>query len=223
MNFFWGIPDGGRRIVFRSLHQISSPSFAGGFNVKDLTAWNYSLLCKWIWQLYLPCASKWKSWVMNHVLKQDDFWLVKAKDHFSFSMIGILATRDHLISLAGSSQAAKLLIQSWTMNSKFSIQSSYGYFRNASAVGSWTVGLGHSSIIHSHKIIYSLAAQHHLATIDNLQRRGIPYANRCVLCLAHEENHTHLFFTCSLSSEIWQQLLTWMGISRTSSFLHEEL
>ncbi|XP_074314214.1 uncharacterized protein LOC141649423 [Silene latifolia] len=202
-NFFEGIPDGERRMVFKNWHQISSPSFAGGANVKDLTAWNYSLLCKWILKLSLPCSSKWKSWVM-YVLKQEDFWFVKAKDHFSFSMTSILTTRDHLISLAGSEQAAKLLIQSWIVNSKFNIQSAYGFFRNASAVGSWTAGLGHSSIIPSHKIICSLAAQHQLATVDNLQRRGISYANRCVLCLAHEENHAHLFFSCSVSSEIWQ-------------------
>ncbi|XP_074292993.1 uncharacterized protein LOC141619870 [Silene latifolia] len=176
-------------MVFKCWYQISSPTLAGGFNVKDLTAWNYSLICKWIWQLFLRGVT----------------------------------TRDHLINLAGSIQVTKLLFRGWTVNSKFSVQSAYGYFTNASTAGNWTAGLAQSSITPSHKIICSLAAQQQLATLDNLQRRDIPYTNRCVLCLTHGENHAHLFFICSVSSAIWQQLLTWMGISGVISSLQEEL
>ncbi|XP_074291200.1 uncharacterized protein LOC141617970 [Silene latifolia] len=94
-------------------------------------------------------------------LEPEDFWTVRAKDHFSFSMSGILATRDHLINLAG----------------------------NAPVAGSWTAGLAHSSIVPSHKIICSLAAQHQLAI---------------------EETHDHLFCSYPVSSVIWKQLLLWM-------------
>ncbi|XP_074293043.1 uncharacterized protein LOC141619939 [Silene latifolia] len=130
---------------------------------------------------------------------------------------------DHLLNLAGSVQSAKLLLNAWTVNSTFSFQSAYAFYRNAPAADNWTSGLAHSSIVPSHKIICSLAVQHQLATMDNIQRRGIPYVNRCALCLAQEETHAHLFFSYPVSSAIWQQLLLWMGISRVISSLQEEL
>ncbi|XP_074300180.1 uncharacterized protein LOC141631403 [Silene latifolia] len=168
----------------------------------------------WCSSLLLPHA------VVQHLnkIRWNFFWGIPDGE-----MRMVFKSWDHLLNLAGSVQAAKLYLNAWTVNPKFSVQSAYGFYRNAPAADNWTTGLAHSNIVPSHKIICSLAVQHQLATVDNLQRRGIPYANRCALCLAQEETHAHLFFTCPVSSAIWQQLLLWLRISRVISSLQKEL
>ncbi|XP_074298997.1 uncharacterized protein LOC141629992 [Silene latifolia] len=67
------------------------------------------------------------------------------------------------------------------------------------------------------------ASQQKLATVDNLQSRGFNMVNRCSLCEIALEDHAHLFFNCSFSKDVWQQLLQWMGMHRAGSCLLAEL
>ncbi|XP_074290985.1 uncharacterized protein LOC141617719 [Silene latifolia] len=104
-----------------------------------------------------------------------------------------------------------LLLESWAGGPKFSLGLAYGYLRNVSAVGDWTRSLMHNRIMPTHRIICSFAVQQHLATIDKLQTRGIPLANRCSLCQNGLESHDHLFFNCDYSAAVWDRLLQWIG------------
>ncbi|XP_074297317.1 uncharacterized protein LOC141628027 [Silene latifolia] len=99
----------------------------------------------------------------------------------------------------------------------------YSYLRGAVQVGPWAKALTHPRIVPSHRIICSLAAQGKLATVDNMQYRGFYMVNKCSLCEAALEDHGHLFFNCSFSQEIWQQLMNWMGVNRAGSCLFSEL
>ncbi|CAN1750331.1 hypothetical protein LINPERHAP1_LOCUS4017 [Linum perenne] len=45
-----------------------------------------------------------------------------------------------------------------------------------------------------------------VATLDNLQRKGLSLANRCVLCGSNSESVDHLFLRCVYSSEVWSLL-----------------
>ncbi|XP_074313924.1 uncharacterized protein LOC141649126 [Silene latifolia] len=71
--------------------------------------------------------------------------------------------------------------------------------------------------------LVSLTAQKKLATVDNIQHRGFYMMNRCSLCEAALEDHPHLFFNCSFSKDIWQQLMYWMGVNRHGLCLLSEL
>ncbi|CAN1273141.1 hypothetical protein LINPERPRIM_LOCUS14878, partial [Linum perenne] len=42
-----------------------------------------------------------------------------------------------------------------------------------------------------------------VATIDNLQKKGLVLVNRCALCVSDLESVDHLFTTCAFVSEIW--------------------
>ncbi|KAH9615986.1 hypothetical protein KSS87_003982 [Heliosperma pusillum] len=114
------------------------------------------------------------------------------KDHFPSSSKGILSTRDQWIASVGDVLAAKNLLLSWTKRYKIDLHKAYLHFRNAPAVGSWTKTIANPRIMSSHRIICSLAVQNQLATMDNLQKRRISTANRCVLCEISEETKSHL-------------------------------
>ncbi|CAN0904416.1 hypothetical protein LINGRAHAP2_LOCUS23081, partial [Linum grandiflorum] len=45
-----------------------------------------------------------------------------------------------------------------------------------------------------------------IATVDNLQRRGIPLVNRCVLCGCAAESVNHIFIKCKFSSKVWNKV-----------------
>ncbi|WMV07465.1 hypothetical protein MTR67_000850 [Solanum verrucosum] len=43
------------------------------------------------------------------------------------------------------------------------------------------------------------------------------------MCKAEPETHQHLFFACSVANVIWQRLLQWMSITRSSAGWTEEI
>ncbi|KAL8468555.1 hypothetical protein ACS0TY_031670 [Phlomoides rotata] len=53
-------------------------------------------------------------------------------------------------------------------------------------------------------------------TTDNLGRRWInfsPEELKCKFCKAQDESISHVFFTCQFSSQLWNKILSWLGIS----------
>ncbi|XP_074321293.1 uncharacterized protein LOC141657839 [Silene latifolia] len=210
-------------MVYKSWHHISSPWSSGGFNIKDLEAWNYSLLIKWLYSISASDQGLWSRWVQSYILKHEDIWHITSKAHFPSSFKSIVASRDRLVKLSGSISAAQHLLHSWMPGSKLNLQQVYGFFRNAPIAGSWTKGLLHSQIIPGHRIVFSMAVQNQLATIDNLKIRGMQFVNRCSLCEHDEESHDHLFFRYSYSASVWHQVLAWMGHLRLGLCLYDEL
>ncbi|XP_074301609.1 uncharacterized protein LOC141633011 [Silene latifolia] len=161
----------------------------------------------------------WAYWIQHYIFKESDIWYIQSKPYFPYSLKAILTARDTLISRAGRIFNAQTLLHSWSSAGKLSLHNAYLFLKNAPAAGPWT----NSRITPSHKIISSVAVQNQLATIDNLQRRGICYVNRCVLCENNLETCDHLFFHCPLSRAFSQAFLHWMDILRQGKALMEEL
>ncbi|XP_074283806.1 uncharacterized protein LOC141608342 [Silene latifolia] len=168
-------------------------------------------------------VGSWVSWHQAYILQHQSIWFVQSQDSFSSSLKGILTVRDRLVALAGSITNASSLINSWCSHGKFRVTAAYSYLRGTVLAGPWTKALTHPRIVPSHTIICSLAAQKKLATVDNMQHRGLYMVNRCSLCEVPLEDHAHFFFNCSFSKDIWQRLLHWMGINRAGSCLLAEL
>ncbi|XP_074265197.1 uncharacterized protein LOC141587618 [Silene latifolia] len=68
-----------------------------------------------------------------------------------------------------------------------------------------------------------MAMQRKLATIDQLNVRGLCMVNRCTLCKMDNECHKHLFFQCSYSTMIWRQILTWLNMQYRTVKLSKEM
>ncbi|CAN1338924.1 Putative ribonuclease H protein At1g65750 [Linum perenne] len=45
-----------------------------------------------------------------------------------------------------------------------------------------------------------------ITSVDNLQRRGMSLANRCVVCEQEEESVDHLFVNCQFALEVWDRV-----------------
>ncbi|CAN1279152.1 hypothetical protein LINPERPRIM_LOCUS16904, partial [Linum perenne] len=56
-----------------------------------------------------------------------------------------------------------------------------------------------------------LVFRNRIATIDNLQRRGFAFPNRCV-CELEAESADHIFIQCRFSSQVWSKLSSTLSI-----------
>ncbi|CAN0881830.1 Putative ribonuclease H protein At1g65750 [Linum grandiflorum] len=57
-----------------------------------------------------------------------------------------------------------------------------------------------------------LAFHKKFATVDNLQRRGLHLANRCVMCYSCSESVDHLLLQCDFSSSVWATVCSRLSI-----------
>ncbi|XP_074297055.1 uncharacterized protein LOC141627731 [Silene latifolia] len=80
-----------------------------------------------------------------------------------------------------------------------------------------------ASVIPKHAFVATLAAHHALATIENISKRGVSLPSRCVLCYDAAETNSHLFFECSFSKALMQQVLNWQGVCRRVLSIKHEL
>ena len=50
-------------------------------------------------------------------------------------------------------------------------------------------------------------------TLDRIQRRACPLANKCYLCLSKEESIDHILLHCELARSLWNLLFSLFGVS----------
>ena len=50
-------------------------------------------------------------------------------------------------------------------------------------------------------------------TLDRIQRRGCPLANKCYLCLSKEESIDHILLHCELTRSLWNLLFSLFRVS----------
>ncbi|XP_074288882.1 uncharacterized protein LOC141614029 [Silene latifolia] len=202
---------------YKSWNSICAPWDEGGFNVKELLSWNKALLSKWIWQLSTHRDILWDSWSRTYNLKGKSIWDGHALTCHGESWRDIIKVKDALIELAGSKAAALSMLNSCVSHGKFRVGRAYSLFRHCRPKLRWTTPLRSDSILPKHRICAIQAVQHQLATVDNINRRGLMLVNRCCLCMAAQESHRHLFFRCSFSQQVRRNMLAWLGVSGSSS------
>ncbi|XP_074278588.1 uncharacterized protein LOC141602180 [Silene latifolia] len=222
-NFLWNSEEGSRKLIMKSWVSCCVPHKEGGFNIKEVLAWNKCILGKWIWELEQGSDSIWFDWHSKYNIKSGSIWTAVLKPTHSESWRSILKVRDELLLHTGTIQNAKQFMASCVHQGRFQLNMLYDKFRHCLNTVSWAKVIWQRAVIPKHSVFLTLAMQKKLATIDQLNCRGIQLVNRCVLCKQDNENHKHLFFKCSFSKEVWHGILSWMKISGRTTSLNKEL
>ncbi|XP_074289508.1 uncharacterized protein LOC141614662 [Silene latifolia] len=174
------------------------------------------------------CAHKlvffaWQKWCQHYHLQGLDCWSVMPSQSTSTVWKAIFAARDDFVGQAGSIVDAKASLQEWSRTSKLQLYQVYAVFHGRHSNLQWAKPILDGVVMPRHAMLVRMAVQRGLATTDNLNRRGLHLVNRCYLCLAAAEDHPHLFFLCSFSRTVYQNILLWLGVTRRPFCLHQEL
>ncbi|KAL3628266.1 hypothetical protein CASFOL_027312 [Castilleja foliolosa] len=133
----------------------------------------------------------------------------------------ILAIRDKVILLEGSSYAAIERFSSWKEGNRLSSGKIYDYFRPKGTIVQWVKEVWNNFITPKHAFCLWLAIKGKLLTKDRLSFLSID--KHCVLCNRVDESATHLFFSCPFSMRVWECIRDWLGISRSMTTLASAL
>ncbi|XP_074315463.1 uncharacterized protein LOC141651662 [Silene latifolia] len=222
-NFLWNSVEGHIKLIWKSWISCCAPHQEGGFQIKEVLAWNMSVIYKWIWEIEKHSDNLWVTWNYEYNIKSGDFWRQEIKSFHSESWRNVLQVRDQLLQQFGTPAAAQQALHSCVKKRKLRMELIYEHFRVKYEKLRWPKAVWSRAVLPKHSLITVLAMQTTLATIDQLNIRGICLVNRCVLCKQATESHNHLFFRCPFSSSIWSILLHWMRIPGRTTNLKKEL
>ena len=133
-------------------------------------------------------------------MKGGCFWGYKNKHADSPLLKQIMSLRDEIIGAETTLERAAIRLNQWAPNEKFQSRLAYEFFRPRSAKLTWPKLVWHAAIIPRHSFILWLGLKDRLLTKDKL--RDYIEDQLCPLCSAQNEMLDHLFFYCTIGSQI---------------------
>ncbi|XP_074318501.1 uncharacterized protein LOC141655315 [Silene latifolia] len=222
-HFLWGTEERQRKLIMKSWSSCCKPHVEGGFNIKEISARNKCLLCKWIWAIETHADSSWVLWNHAYNIKHGSFWTMQIKSFHSESWKSILKVRDLLLEKTSGIDNARTLLSNCVAGGKLQLSLIYEQLRDHDNKISSVKTVWNRVALPKHSVLVVFAMQHKLATIVKLNHKGLHMVNRCILCKAANESHQHLFFNCQFVASIWHRLLQWMMLRGQTDSLKREL
>ncbi|XP_021836449.2 uncharacterized protein [Spinacia oleracea] len=213
--FLWIGAEGNSRKALIAWDQLCLPKICGGWNLKDLPLWNKLAVAKHCWDLSLKADKLWVKWIHTYYVKHNDFWTMPIPNGLSWSLKKIWQQRETLSSSGD--------LQKFVTAGKFKIQRMYNHLRHQGESVGWKRIFCNSHASPKSVFIVWLALQDRLATKERLRRWNVIADSVCCLCHSTDESRDHLFFDCSYSADIWNQVLQRSGIHRTAGTWNEEV
>ncbi|XP_020263008.1 uncharacterized protein LOC109838990 [Asparagus officinalis] len=211
-NFLWGKYDQSvKAVLMVSWEKVFLDRKKGGLGIFSASIWNLASAVKLLWHLHINKECLWIKWVNGTYLKNYNVWQVQAKRGDSWMWKQILKARDKAVELSGNVDNLKQMIKSTSSSSKIKIAEIHRALSPASNSVLWHNMVWGGLSYPKHSFICWLAVNNRLQTQDRLLRKGKVNANQCKLCTGVcLESRDHLFFECSFSKEVWNQIMDWL-------------
>lgn len=208
--FFWNFGDNKKKCPNIKWSTLCKPKKEGGIGIKEVLVWNKALMAKGILLMHSKRPCIWTTWVSAYYITDHDLWLIQVKKQDSTSWKQFIAIRDEIVQKTGNIHSAKKLVQEWC-NSKKQNKDIYNFFREHADIYKWHKITWEVLSVPKHAFILYLISLNALSTTDNMKKRGIQMASKCVMCDEDEENADHLFFKCKMTNKIWNCITTWLN------------
>jgi hypothetical protein len=198
--FLWGGSEDERKINWVKWEKICRPIEEGGLGIKNLRAFNISLLCKWDWKTRSESESLWYRALANRYGVSEGSIRRGANS-------SSLWWKDISLLDSGVSEAVNT----------FSVKETYKKIMS-DRVDSADMCLAKAwqkSIPTKVSCFVWQILQNRVATKDNLYRRGA-IDQRSIQCVGEcgaEETVSHLFFECPVFAGTWYMISKWFGIA----------
>ncbi|XP_060210446.1 uncharacterized protein LOC132637365 [Lycium barbarum] len=214
-SFLW---TGGAELSKKALlawSRVCQPETAGGLNVIDISSWNKVTISKLLCNICHKNDKLWIKWLHCYYGNRRNI-LEDIPKQASWIMQKILKASKHV-------NAASYTVQELQQMTRFPTKQFYQRIRGVFPKVGWRKLVCNNMGLPRWVFSFRLAAHGNLYTRDRLHKWGITNATACPLCEHMDESHSHLFFVCGYSSQLWQKLLCWQGIQRSSLNWEAEL
>ncbi|XP_074299345.1 uncharacterized protein LOC141630421 [Silene latifolia] len=141
--------------------------------------------------------------ILHYALRDASIWQAKSTVSHSWFWKSVIQIKDQIVQFAGNITQDDKLLQDCAISGKFQVGTLFEWIRHKLKIVTWQRTIHDSAVKPKHAVIGALACQNKLPTVDNLQKKRMSMANRCVLYETDEKNILHLFFNCSYSSQVW--------------------
>lgn len=189
----------------------------GGLGLMNTKVWNTALLAKILWNIHSKKDTLWCKWIHHVYLRTTSIWLTTTRKGFPPLMKKLLEIRDSLIASQGSTEEAVQLLDSWCIRGRFQATLAYKSFMPAGRIQPWHKVVWNTIMPPKFSFTFWLATLNRMPTKDRLVFLGEEQI--CGLCEMHIETLNHLFFSCSFTRKVWQQIKEWTGLRRTMGTL----
>ncbi|KAL7586020.1 hypothetical protein Lser_V15G46368 [Lactuca serriola] len=116
-NFLWDCDESKKGRAKVAWSSICKPLEYGGLGLRNLRAWNKTILSKRIWMILSNFDSIWVKWIKNYVLKGRCFWDVHEKQDLSWSWRNLIRLRpyfrNHFCSKVGNGVNTFMWYDDW--------------------------------------------------------------------------------------------------------------
>ena len=218
IKFFWG-----GRLARVSWERICMPKSEGGLGLMDIGVWNHALLARSIWLFHSSAESLWVKWVHAYYLRGDSIWEYQERDRDSFLMKNLLSIRDTWVHIFGGRDRAIQGLEGCTVGGKLITRDVYEIMRSSRGPKKpWMSMIWKRFVPPKFSFSVWLACRNRLATRDRLHYLHLNDVT-CPFCKHENESHSHLFFACNFTRQIWAQIRSWLGVSREMSTVESSL
>lgn len=197
------------------------PKREGGLGLLQLRAWNTAFMGKHFSHIHEGRESLWVKWVHCRYLDvvQPAVWTASRRD--SPLIKAIIASRDKLTDGAGGDVTLPEIIDDICASGKYKVKKAYDLVRDRLDVVGWNRVVWDARATPRHAFILWMATLGRLSTYDRMAFLGVDPA--CKLCLRAMESHSHLFFECSYSKEIWGVVCRQFKVTSRATSIHSAL
>ncbi|XP_062080485.1 uncharacterized protein LOC133785250 [Humulus lupulus] len=202
-DFLWGLKGNRSKLHLTSWDQVCLPKKYGGIGFFEGRKWNIAMMAKHIWAISSKQDCLWVKWIDSIYLKGQSFWSVPLKNDTSWYFQKFLKLRNVIDCAAVTSSG---------LRGKFKANSFYLSLIAASKVH-YASAIWHRLCVPKHRFISWQAMNDHLLTRDHLGKIMELASYYCPVCESVIETHQHLFFYCTFTKNLLQDVSSWSGFS----------
>jgi hypothetical protein len=200
---------------------VCLPKQEGGLGLFDIKSRNRSFLTKHIWNIHSQADSLWVKWINHYYLPGQTIWDAQATKMASPLWKILVSLKNQLIQDFGSSSSATDMLSSWNTGEGTFSAKAYDHFRPKGQIVLWDRVVWEQWSLPKHCFVLWLAVLGKLRTKDRLLYMSAD--SSCVFCNQDQESHRHLFFKCSWSSTLWNNIVQWLHIHHRMGSLSSAL
>ncbi|XP_056688091.1 uncharacterized protein [Spinacia oleracea] len=196
-----------------SLAQSCCHKKEGGLGFRDVVKWNIALMGKYVWAVASKQDNVWIKWVNAVYVKDGVWWDYQPNASASWYWRKVCETKEILKQYYSQNEFSTI--------AQYSVKVVYEKLIEARPLVTWDMLVWNRLNVPRHRFICWMAVQARLQTTAKLARIGVSVSPLCLLCGQQDEDHNHLFFSCSYSQQCLNDIRSWMSIPGVSSDLQQ--